>query len=177
MRRATLYSAFVFTFLVAFAAATLQGCRTTRKAQTVAVDSTTTAATVVNAAHHTADSVAHQSTAAVGSHVVETATQVTELYDTAGRVTARTTTTFERHTSTNATATEQTIETHTTTDTIARRDTAANSVQTIATTEVTKEPAAAHHPLRLRLRWLLLGIVAAFCLVVWHQIKHQTRNT
>lgn len=169
MRSATLYSAFVFTFLVAFAA-TLQGCRTTRKAQTVAVDSVQTAATVINAAHHTADSVAHQSTAAVDSHVVETATQVTELYDTAGRVTARTTTTFERHTSTNATATEQTIETHTTADTVAIRDTTTHNVLTVSTTENEKTAPQRQHPVR---RWCLVLLLVGAVVLGYRIHKYQ----
>ena len=69
--------------------------------------------------------------------------------------------------------TAATIATHTATDTTAtvERDTAA--VHHASQTEATKEPAATTRTggLRLRLRWLLLGIVAALCLLAYHRFK------
>lgn len=107
------------------------------------------------------------------ANVVEHVVTTTVLYDTAGRVTATTTTTTDRTTATASHTTAATIATHTAKDTAAtiERDTAA--VHHASHTEAAKEPAATARTggLRLRLRWLLLGIVAALCLLAYHRFK------
>lgn len=164
--RGTFFRLFAFVPFFIFALTMSVGCRSTRKAQTVVVDSVETAATVVNATSTAADSIAHSIAAAVESQVVETATSVVELYDSTGRVTQRTTTTTHRQTVTAANRTEQTIATHTTADTLLMRDTLNRKTLIISTTENEKSAPAP----RARFYCLIL-LFAAIVLLIYRLLN------
>lgn len=163
---------FIILTIFCFYTASLTSCRAVHTTATVAADTVSTQSATTAAVTTTADSVAHSDADVVDSHVVELVTQVATLYDTAGRVTAQTTTTIERTTSTTAAHTSATVHTTATTDSTATTEATTTEAHHTATSEATKEPTAAtHQPLRLRLRWLFIGLLAAFCLIAWHRYK------
>lgn len=151
-----------FFIVIFWFAVTLQGCcrAVSTTVQTVA-DSVFTQSTTVEQAHHATDSSAHIESVAAGGFVVESVSQTTELYDTAGRLTARTTTTINRHTETNYNSTSQTVEVAATDDTLLMADTTSHKKLTVSTENFQKEPIKRVRPLRICYWFLIvLGLIA-----------------
>lgn len=160
----------VFVFVVTIGGS-LTSCRTGRTVTTIVADSVSAHTATATTAHTVADSGAHSESTATVANVVEHVVTTTVLYDTAGRVTATTTTTTDRTTATATASHSATTATHTEADTTATftRDTAATHSESHA--EKVKEPTPVAQPLRVRFRWLLLGIVAGLVIVGWRRYK------